>query len=127
MASTSAAVAAAPGRLAKTEILSALLRRAAPAEVPLAVAYLSGDIPAVGAGWAALRSLPTVTAETSTTELLAVEAAFEQLRGAAGPGSQGRRRNELAALFAPLTAGERGFLLSLLSGGLRQGAAAGVM
>lgn len=127
VASTSAAVAASSSRLAKIDALAGLLRRAAPADVPLAVAYLSGDIPATGAGWAALRSLPPATAELPSYELTDVEADLERLRSATGAGSQQLRRDVLTALFARLTGGERTFLLSLLSGGLRQGAAAGVM
>ncbi len=124
---TSAVVAAQPSRLAKIDALASLLRRATRAELPVAVAYLSGDIPATGTGWASLRSLPPAATAEPSMGLLSVEAAFERLRGTAGAGSQARRQQELTALFAPLTGAERRFLLSLLSGELRQGAAAGVM
>ena len=57
IAATSAAVAATSSRLAKTELLAACLRPLGPTEVPVAVAYLSGELPggALGVGWAAMR------------------------------------------------------------------------
>ncbi len=53
-------VAATSSRLAKIERLAACLAQAAPDEVAIAVAYLSGVLPqgTVGVGWAALRDLP---------------------------------------------------------------------
>ena len=56
---TSAAVAGAPGRKAKVEAIAALLRQAAPAEVPVAVAFLSGELRQrqIGVGFAAIRDL----------------------------------------------------------------------
>src|SRR5919107_638435 len=57
---TSRAVAATPRRRAKVELLASCLRAADPGEVPIAVAYLSGELPQrqVGVGWAALRERP---------------------------------------------------------------------
>src|SRR5215468_12084580 len=56
---TSEAVAATSGRRAKIEEISALLRRASPDEVPVVVAFLSGDLRQrqIGVGYAALGDL----------------------------------------------------------------------
>ena len=60
LARASAAVAETASRLAKVRALADCLRRLRPEEVPLAVAYLSGELPhaPIGVGWAALRELP---------------------------------------------------------------------
>src|SRR6266571_3274769 len=59
IAQVSRAVATASARLAKIETLAAALRAAGPLEVPIAVAYLSGELPQrqIGVGWAALRGV----------------------------------------------------------------------
>jgi DNA ligase-1 len=128
IARTSADVAATPGRLAKIGLLASTLRRLEPVEVPVAVAYLSGELPGgnIGVGWAALRDL-TEAAPGAGVELLAVDAALRRVAESVGPGSQATRRPELAGLFAQATSSERQFLRGLLVGELRQGALAGVM
>jgi DNA ligase-1 len=129
IAATSAAVATTSSRLAKTELLAACLLPLGPAEVPVAVAYLSGELPggALGVGWAAMRALPAPAPGPPTVTLLETEAALGRIRTAAGPGSQGVRRSELSGLFARLTEPEQRFLRGLMSGELRQGALGGVM
>jgi DNA ligase-1 len=129
IAATSAAVAATSSRHAKTELLAACLLPLGPAEVPVAVAYLSGELPggALGVGWAAMRALPAPAPGPPTVTLLETEAALGRIRAAAGPGSQGVRRSELSGLFARLTEPEQRFLRGLMSGELRQGALGGVM
>jgi DNA ligase-1 len=128
VARTSAAVAATPARLGKVEALASCLRRSAPDEVPIAVAYLAGELPhaAIGVGWAALRDFPPAAAE-ATLELAEVDAALRRIGEAAGPGSQALRRRLLADLFALATETEQRFLAGLLVGELRQGALEGVM
>ena len=56
---TSAAVAASAGRLAKVEEIARLLREVPAAEIPVAVAFLSGDLTQrqIGVGYAALTDL----------------------------------------------------------------------
>jgi DNA ligase-1 len=129
IARTSAAVAGTPARLAKVELLAACLRHLAPEEVPVAVAYLSGELPQgrIGVGWAALRDRPKPAPPPPTLELLDVDAALRRIGGAAGAGSQALRRSELAGLFARATEPEQRFLVALLSGELRQGALEAVM
>ena len=59
IAEVSRTVAATSARLAKIETLAGALRAAGPLEVPIAVAYLSGELPQrqIGVGWAALRGV----------------------------------------------------------------------
>jgi len=124
--SASAAIRQTRSRRAKTELIASCLRGLRPEEVPIAVAYLSGRLPqgTVGVGWASLRDRPP-PASGPTLELLEVDAAFERIRSAAGPGSQEARRTELAALFERATEPEQAFLAGLLMGELRQGALEG--
>jgi DNA ligase-1 len=129
IARTSAAVADTRARLAKIERLAESLRRLRVDEVPVAVAYLSGELPqgSIGVGWASLRDLPPAVAGPATLELLEVDAAIGRIQVATGPGSQAARRRELAELFGRATEPERRFLSALMMGELRQGALEGVM
>jgi DNA ligase-1 len=129
IARTSADVAGTQPRLGKIERLAECLRLARPDEVPVAVAYLSGELPhaPVGVGWAALRGRPAPAPPPPTLELLEVDAALRRIGAAAGKGSQSVRRGELDVLFARATEEEQRFLTALLLGDLRQGALAGVM
>ena len=128
LARASNEVAATSKRLAKIGLLADLLRQAAPEEVPVAVAYLSGYAPGgtIGVGWAAMRSLPDPAVEP-TLDVLEVQRSLEELRGATGPGSQARRKALVGELFGRATAPEQTFLRGLILGELRQGALAGVM
>jgi DNA ligase-1 len=127
VARTSLSVAATSARSAKVEGLAACLRRALPEEVPAAVTYLSGTLPRIGVGWASLRDLPAPASPPPTLELLEVDASLRRVAALQGPGSQARRRSELARLFATATDSEQRFLAGLLHGELRQGALEGVM
>ena len=126
IAATSAAVAAASGRLDKIGLLASALRDAAPEEIPIAVAYLSGDQPQIGVGWATLRDAPPPAVTPSLT-LTAVDEAFARIGVLAGKGSTAQRRLLTGELLAAATADEQRFLFGLLSGELRQGALDGVM
>ena len=140
---TSAAVAGAPGRKAKIEAIADLLRQAAPAEVPVAVAFLSGELRQrqIGVGFAAIRDLLGDTAWASPDApaddaagggeppltLADVDAAFAAIGAISGPGTQAERRRLLGAVFTRATPAERSFLTRLLGGELHQGALEGVM
>jgi ATP-dependent DNA ligase I len=115
-------------RLAKIDLLADVLRDLRPDEVPVAVAYLSGELPqgSIGVGWASLRDLPP-PARSPTLEILDVDAVLTRLAATAGPGSQAARRREVADLFSRATVEEQRFLTALLIGELRQGALEGVM
>jgi DNA ligase 1 len=123
LAQTSAAVAASPGRLAKTRLLAECLRRAQPDEVPIVVAYLSGELRQrrTGLGYAALRGLPPPAAEPSLV-VSEVDAEFEQIAAESGPGSNTARRARLRVLMTRATPVEQRLLAGLVSGELRQGA-----
>jgi DNA ligase-1 len=142
---TSDAVAAAPGRRAKVDEIAALLRRASPAEIPVAVAFLAGELRQrqIGVGYAALSDLlradPAVTqratgqdsdeagAAEPTITLAETDAVFAAVAVATGHGSQADRRRLLSALFERATPDERSFLVRLIAGDLRQGALEGLM
>ena len=128
IAEASEAVAGTSSRLAKIEVLAAALRSAGPAEVAIAVAYLSGELPQrqIGVGWATLREPVPPAAEPSLT-LTGVDAALSAIGSVAGPGSVARRKQLVGDLLSQATAREQGFLLRLLSGELQQGALGGVM
>jgi DNA ligase-1 len=130
LVSTSAEVAGTGARRAKIEAIAGLLSRVPPAEVPVAVAFLSGDLRQrqIGVGYASL-SGPQVSppAGTASLTLAGTDATFAGIGVVTGPGSQATRRALLGDLFAQATERERGFLSRLLSGELRQGAQEGVM
>ena len=128
VARASADVSATSSRLSKVARLAEVLGQAGAGEIGLAVAYLSGTVPqgTVGVGWAGLRDLPPAAAAPAL-ELVEVDDALGRIAGLAGPGSQARRREELADLLGRATEGEQRFLTGLLLGELRQGALEGVM
>ncbi len=128
LAGVSLAVSQTPARLAKVAALAGALRAASVDEVPVIVAYLSGELPQrqIGVGWAALRSVPPPAGAPSLT-VLAVDAAFTRIGAVAGKGSATERKRLVGELFAAATADEQRFLVRLLSGELRQGALDGVM
>jgi len=141
IAEVSRAVAATSARLAKIDMLAGALREAGPLEVPIAVAYLSGELPQrqIGVGWAALRGVaggrPPGQAERSgfppaalaTLTLSDVDAGLSAIGEVSGPGSVAARKALVGELFGRATADEQQFLFGLLSGELRQGALEGVM
>jgi DNA ligase-1 len=128
VALASQAVAATSRRSEKTAAVAECLRRADPADVPVVVAYLSGELRQrrTGVGWASLRDLPDPAAEPTLT-VLEVDAALETVAGLAGAGSQRERARLVTDLFARATEVEHRLLRGLLTGELRQGALEGVM
>jgi ATP-dependent DNA ligase I len=128
IAEVSRVVAGTSARLAKIEALAGALREAGPLEVPIAVAYLSGELPQrqIGVGWAALRDgFPP--ADVPTLTLSDVDSGFSAIGAVSGKGSTAARRALVGELFGRATADEQRFLVGLLSGELRQGALEGVM
>ena len=141
---TSDAVSLASGRRVKINEIAGLLRRAAPGEVPVAVAFLSGELRQrqIGVGYAALggllrADLPTDGGPTDggpgpepalrPLTLAETDSVFAAIGATTGPGSQAERRRLLGALFARATPAEQSFLTRLLAGELHQGALEGVM
>ena len=124
-------VAATRSRLAKRELIAALLREAASEgaeEIDVATSYLSGTLRQrrTGLGWRGLAELPSPAAEPSMG-LTEIDAALEEISVLSGSGSMGARRNAVAAIFGRLNAAEQEFLRNLVTGNVRQGALDSVM
>jgi len=87
---TSAAVAKASSRLVKIAELAALLQRVTLAEVDIAVAFLSGELPhgRIGIGASVIREAkPPSAASSPVLSLIEVENVFEQIARTSGRGS----------------------------------------
>ena len=122
MERTSAAVAAAPGRLAKIDLIARLLQEVPGDEIAVAASFLSGDLTQrqIGVGYAALSDLiggygqapadgqrpepadgqrpgPAATPQLTLTD---TDRVLGQIGALAGPGSQAERRVLLAGLLA---------------------------
>jgi len=130
LADASKAVAATRGRLEKIAILAAILKKAAPDEVRIVVAFLSGALlqGRIGIGWSLVAQMRAVEpAREPSLELREVNQAFEQAAALKGAGITRARMQILTGLFSRATAGEQDFLVRLMSGELRQGAVEGVL
>ena len=125
----SARVAQTGSRLAKRDAIAACLRTAAPDEIEIAVAFLSGETRQrkLGVGYAALSGLRSDAAPLPSLTLHDVDEALARITGSTGKGSASDRSAQLHALFARATRAEQDFLIRLLVGELRQGALEGVM
>jgi DNA ligase-1 len=133
----SAGVTATSARNAKIAQIGALLARAEPGQVAVAVAVLSGELlqGQIGVGYATIGDLFRAADAAGADDggnaapltLTEVNEAFAAIGAVTGPGSVALRRQQLAALFARATEREREFLVRLLAGDLRQGALEGVM
>ncbi len=128
VAEASSEIATAGARSAKTKRLAAALRGADTEDVPILVAWLSGELlqRRIGVGWAALATVPPAAAAPSLT-VAEVYRAFSEMAEASGAGSQTRRAALLLDVMSRSTEVEQTFLRALLAGNLRQGALAGVM
>jgi DNA ligase-1 len=130
LAATSHRVAATSRRLEKIGALADCLRRLAPEEIEIAVAFLSGETRQnkLGVGPAAIMqaraAIPTSSPALSLSD---VDGALESIAQTSGSGSIAERKRLLADLLARSTAQEQEFLVRLLFGELRQGALEGVM
>src|SRR3954471_21300099 len=126
---TSARVAATSSRLAKTAEIAACLRRVAPDEVEIAIAFLSGEIRQgkLTVGYSALQGARASAATVPSLDLRAVDLAFDQLKKTKGSGSGAQKQSILKAVFEKSTEEEQDFLVRLVVGELRQGALEGLM
>jgi DNA ligase-1 len=132
---TSRRVADTSGRLAKIELVAALLKRAGPDDIETVIAFLSG-VPRqgrIGVGYATLQAARSsvagdagVTPPGSLT-LADVDATLERLAATSGKGSAKAKERLLGELFARARAEERDFLIRLTMGELRQGALEGLV
>ena len=117
VAACSRAVAESSGRLRKIELLASLLTRVPPEEIEVAVAFLSGSIRQgrVGIGRSALSGARAVPAAgAASVELPDVDAQFQRVAAASGPGSAQNRAEILRDLFRRATDEEQRFLAGLL-------------
>ncbi|MFP5219212.1 MAG: ATP-dependent DNA ligase [Actinomycetes bacterium] len=128
VAAASQDVAATRSRTAKRDRLAEVLRAATPEELPVIASWLSGELRQrrTGVGWRSLRGLPD-PADEPTLAVLEVDAAFAEMAALAGTGSTAARTARLRDLWSRATAPEQRLLAGLVSGELRQGAAAGVV
>lgn len=131
VATTSLDVGGTSSRLSKVAHIAGLLRRVADdpdGGVAIVVSWLSGELRQrqIGVGWASLRSRPP-PAPHPTLTVTGVDTRFSEIGAVSGKGSQARRAELIAGLFAAATEAEQAFLLRLLGGELRQGALAGIM
>ncbi|MEM9135421.1 MAG: ATP-dependent DNA ligase [Actinomycetota bacterium] len=132
LVATSAAVTATSKRTAKRDLLAELLADLDADEVEPAVGFLIGSPRqgALGVGWATVakvvqEELDRPADEPSIT-VAELDTALTELQATEGEGSNQARRHLLAALLERATADERDYVGRLLTGGLRQGALAGV-
>src|SRR5207248_6031512 len=110
--------------------LASLLNRLEPYEIEIAIAFLSGSPRQgrLGVGGAAVQAARDAEpAASASLDLLEVDAAFDSVAAAAGPGSVAARAAMLRALFGRATRDEQDFLIRLIFGELRQGALEGVL
>ena len=130
LVATSNDVSRTPGRLEKIRRLAALLRGCDPADVAIAILFLSGALTQgkIGVGYAAIREARDVPpAAAPALTLTDVDRAFEEAAGARGAGSAAPRSQRLRHLFGRATSDDQDFLARLLFGELRQGALDGVL
>jgi DNA ligase-1 len=122
-------LAATSSRSEKIAVLAELLRRLEPDEVATAAGFLSG-VPRqgrVGIGYSKLAGLDVEPAAAPSLTVGDLDAAVDAVEATTGSGSADARRRVLGSLLARATADETEFVRRLFTGGLRQGALAGLM
>jgi ATP-dependent DNA ligase I len=130
LVATSKAVSATSSRLEKTDRLADLLTRLSPAEIDIAVPFLTGSMRQgrIGIGWSLLGGLrDTPPADSATLELTDVDACFERVSAESGAGSSSGKADRVRDLLRRATHDEQQFLVNLIFGELRQGAMEGVL
>ncbi len=129
LVATSSRVAGTSKRLEKIREIAECLRAMSPEEVPVGIAFLSGETcqGKLGVAFATLSGARVAPAAAPSLTLLEVDRAFDELTQIKGAGSGARRMDALRALFSRATAEERDFLVRLMVGELRQGALRGIM
>jgi DNA ligase-1 len=116
-------------RKQKAQLLAAVFERLAPAEVPIVVRYLAGEIRQgkLGIARSDVHEAMAHPAEAEPTlTALELDAALEELEQLRGPGSSTERRRATTELFARLTVEEREFVANLITGEMRHGVGEGL-
>lgn len=126
---TTDAVTATSSRLAKVAALADLLRLLESDEIVPAVGFLlaSPRQQTLGVGWKTLSAVSAAHAESPILTIAEVDAAFEALASASGPGSVAVRGAALDELARRATATEWDLLTRIMRGELRTGALEGVL
>jgi DNA ligase-1 len=127
---TSRRVADTASRNGKIGELARFLATLSPMEIPLGVAYLSGETRQGrrGVGYALLRDAACHAAAASPSlSIEDVDAALGRAASISGSGSRKARTEVLSGLLARATPAERDFLFRLVTGELRQGALESLM
>jgi DNA ligase 1 len=122
-------IAGTSSRSGKVAILSELLRRLEPSEVPIAVGFLSG-VPRqgrVGVGYSTIYGIDRVPTDDAAITVGDLDRAIVAISAATGSGSAARRRQLLGELLGRATDHEADFVRRLFTGELRQGALTGLM
>ncbi len=126
---TSRGVAETSARSQKVALLAELLERLGPSEIAPAVGFLAG-MPRqgrVGVGYATVYGVDTTPAAAPALTIEQLDRAITDVQATTGPGSGGGRKHILSQLLGQATEQEADFVKRLLTGGLRQGALAGLM
>jgi DNA ligase 1 len=116
-------------RSRKVAILAGLLERLEPGEVPLAAGFLAG-VPRqgrVGVGYSTIYGGERPPAAQASVTIEELDRAIAAVQATRGSGSAAARRAILGELLGRATEAEADFVRRLLTGGLRQGALAGLM
>jgi DNA ligase-1 len=130
LVATSRTVSQTSSRLAKIAHLAELIQRVPPDELQAAIAFLSGSPRQgrIGLGGAAVaESRTAVPVDAATLEIGDVDARFDRIAAASGPGSAADKAQLLRELLTRATRDEQDFLARLIFGELRQGALEGLL
>ncbi len=129
LVAASSQLTATSSRSRKIAILAELLGTLDSSEVAIAVGFLSG-VPRqgrVGIGYATVHGIRPAPASEPSLTVADVDRAIAEIELSTGSGSADRRKLLLASLLGRATEQEAEFLRRLFTGGLRQGALAGLM
>ena len=116
-------------RSKKIAILAELLARLDPGEVGIAVGFLAG-VPRqgrVGIGYSTIYGIECAPAPEPSLTIEELNRAIDEVQATTGSGSAAERRRILTELLGRATEDEADFVKRLFTGGLRQGALAGLM
>src|SRR5688572_7988256 len=119
LAAVSRRVADTPSRLEKIRELAGYLRGLAADEIPIAIAFLSGETRRgkLGVAYAALHGARNVAPQSAPSLTLdETDAALAAIAGTSGKGAGALRASHLAGLFALATGEEQDFLARLIVG-----------
>src|SRR5918996_4522741 len=116
-------------RSAKVQILAELLRRLDPSEVRVTVGFLAGAPRQgrVGIGYSTIYGIECPPAREPSLRIEELDRAIDAVRATTGSGSAAARKQILGEVLGRATGEEADFVKRLFTGGLRQGALAGLM